>query len=671
MIPIIERYINTNYKNSNNSKNSQNSFNNKLNSLNELTKMISNIKNCDSLFNSEILDSAAFEYCHFIKDPTSKYLFAEEDELLKIRLSHYTDNIEKIKYFKELVLTTSNFNSINNFDELIINLIVYEYENSDKEIRNKTSKNNLHSISILNECFKFYGLNYRKIKNNKYVFVIILIDRNFINRNSNETIQNRNTFNDTKNSDYMKYCLLKCLNDLRVYPRAFIKFLFPENSIKSKYNPYSTNNVQNESDNDLIEFLVRSKSYSSLIEENELSDVSQKIYMNELRKENFENVLEKKNSLVNLISSKRIEKNLLKYKDNDKQLNDLVSDLSNKYLGLRNLYLISYHKIIQVPERALLDIIKIKENRDIILNNNIKYIGVYSYNNAKIDSTIFVFSDNLIKKKKLIEINNNHILSNFNRFKNRKILDMYDIQLIKNDFLNLDVNSIGKIYPQYILNLLNNNISDKYANFIYYNALNLFIMEYPREANMGINMDKFVGIIKSYYEKIEFDENDYIKLFGILKLNKNNSNITTKSPFEKLKNPLEVSEFKNLLNDLGYAYNEIEAIEIFKSICFPDLNLNLKNFIDILKLNSNFKLNSKSNVPIKDNSNNLNEGLALTFNNSINKEEKIIKNIEKKNSSEFKEKNKFDINNGTHKKMNDAANEFNESFIYKKSVSLR
>lgn len=507
------------------------------------------LKSCDYLpdfkYNQNLHD-AAHEYCHFIKTSKNQSFYEEEEELLRIRLSHY---IENTTHAVELV----NY-SIYNPTEMIISILI---KDAEKELQKKNPSSTF--ASLLGKNFKFFGACERYVRE-KSLVCIILTDSA-----KPKVFHDKNFKND----------LIQDLKYVRRYPRSYMKF------VDSEYNPFKPINSKSSSEDILLDFLSNTRSFEELIEQKRLHEAAQK-YVYSIINENedyLKNDASKFSSVVNKLAS---DKNVVLKSENKETLRKLLEatcwgftnvfnivendfeDLQNNVQSWVNKN--SGNKENKVNEQAplnskdfLIHLLKDESNRLNLFSKSANFFGICIHEQRKLINIIvtdeFSEQDNLFDYSKV-----------WQGKAPRPDLTDDEINQIERDFRKLDVSNIGKIFPSLILRYFDEK--KLYGmNFIYYEALKKFDVEEPESSAKGINREKFVEIVRVFLGLLSVSE--YTKLFACM------------TERHRLK-ILEPVHFKILLEELNFKFNEDEVLEVFKDVCYPEQNLNQKKFNDIM-----------------------------------------------------------------------------------------
>lgn len=581
----------------------------KIGIIDNLLPIFKNLESLPEVKFSETLTDAAYEYLHFVKDPTHKYFHEEDEDLFKIRLGHYIENIEKLKNIKELVFNTNNNLLSHNIREFIIEILLYEYEKNSHE---KLPKSHKSSITILNNIYKQYGLQNRKFNNKKTNVFVLIVAEDFKekNINNNSWQEDQESFRSLK----LKNELLKDLNNIRIYPRSYIKYLFPNKGKDFSYNLFSTDqghkyinikdnqkifkkcsvNINNEEN--LKSFLANTRRFDKLIEEPEISNIASKIFYEKFNQESEENLVSE-NKFINIVNNIKLnnmmqpENKKLSFSNNkkygmsqntDDEYSMILNQIQKSLNGCRKIFNLNCAKKSRSSVEIILDIIQDQHNREIVFSNTFKYIGLFFYSSMDIHYCNIIFCDNLIKRNLKINANKNLYLHSEKRPK----LTEDEIDLIKNDFLLLDYNSIGKIFPQFILLLLEENIFEENVNLLYKNTLNYYLMNNPHMRGKGINSEEFVELINDYLNIVNLDSNDFEQIFNIINKyyyhdDENEYFQPRKDKFIN-KNFIDFDVFKKLVLECNLSFNDNELEAIFLNVTYPERVLTRNKFIRMM-----------------------------------------------------------------------------------------
>ena len=136
-----------------------------------------------------------------------------------------------------------------------------------------------------------------------------------------------------------------------------------------------------------------------------------------------------------------------------------------------------------------------------------------------------------------------------------------EINLMQNDFNNLDINNEGKIKPSFLLIFVEKNEDFKKKTPIYYQALKELN---TKENNLnGVNFEQFVEAVKNVIR--ENNKNNIDNWGNIFKNNFENKD----SLFDAIKElGLEMSddEIKNLISKMGKDVDQKQFISIMKTV---------------------------------------------------------------------------------------------------------
>ena len=333
-----------------------------------LEKLISYLKVCDGLPEltyNEDLHSAAYEYCYYINTPKNKKFFVEDEELLKIRLNHYIDGY---KHFSELVYY-GDFNAT----DVIVHLLLKETEKDFKK-----GEVNV----LLGKTFKCFGVGQRVIRD-KNLFVLILTD---------STRKRGIVENNLKND------LISDINNLRLYPKSFMKFVkLPKNV---EYNPFSDPEYFTTEEEKTLDFLSKTRSYGTLLEENELHKAAENYVFEKINtNETNVDVSLKLSNILNKLSSDR--KVVLQTESEDylkKHLEKFGSGFTHVYNIVDN-NLDDFKTLLAKTgedeplnsKEYLVHILKVENNRKALLSVNYSYFGLYVHQERKLLNILLTF----------------------------------------------------------------------------------------------------------------------------------------------------------------------------------------------------------------------------------------------------------------------------------------
>jgi len=483
---------------------------------------------------SQELHEAANEYCYFIRSSRNHHYYEEEEELLKIRLNHY---IENYRHASEIV-------AYNNFREreMIISLLI-------KEAANDLTKNG--NAMLLGKTFRYFGVCERFIREKSLVCMI------FTDSAKKKILHDKQ----------FKKDLIEDLNLVRRYPKAYMKFVGVE------YNPFKIVNNKSSPEEILLNFLAHTRSYEEFIEEKQLSEAAQK-YVFDTINENQEAVSSASSAIATIVNKVSSDKKVKLKSESQEFLRNLLTAYGSGFTKICNIVennwedikdkIKSYTDEKEGQERGnlnskeyLIHILKVEENRENIFSLSANYFGVCVHEERKLVNIILV--NEFTIEKPLFDYT-----KVWQTKAPRPNLTEDEVDVIKRDFKKIDIINLGKIYPELICKIFEENDLNS-LNFIYYEALNAYSIEKPEEAKKGVNMEKFVEIVKHYLSL--FSDREWIIIFTILK-GKNNF--------------VELKHFKNFLEELKFKFNTEEAESIFENACYPEKNLSQKKFIEIM-----------------------------------------------------------------------------------------
>ena len=505
------------------------------------------------VYNQELHD-AAYEYCYFIKNARNQKFYEEEDELLKIRLDHY---IENSRHLAEIV-------SYGGFEpkETIINLLLKETEKDLKKVGN---------VSLLGKSFKYYGV-CEKFVREKSLVCVILTD-----------IAKKKQIHDKQ----FKQDLIHDLNNVRRYPKAYMKFVGVE------FNPFKLINSKSSLEDILLDFLSHSRSYQELQEEKPLNEAAQKYVFDIINKN--KDTLNSNTAISNLVNQVSSDKNIQLSTESPEFLKQLLSNYCSGFSKVSNIVENNYEdlksKIRLYTEQKegqergnintkeyLIHILKDEENRKNIFSLTSNFLGICVHEERKLVNILLV--NDFSSQTDLIDYS-----KTWQRKTPRPDLTDDEADYIRRDFKRMDIFNMGVIYPYLICKIFEDQKLHT-LNFIYYEALNVYQTEKPEEAKKGVNMEKFVEIIK-YFMSL-FSEREWVITYTALK---------------GRHSLIENSRFKNLLDELKFKFNEEDAEQVFTNACHPEKNLSQKKFVDIMTgIMNNAIKNAKDKNVIEKNS---------------------------------------------------------------------
>jgi len=509
-------------------------------SIENLLEYLHHAKSLPEIEINEDLNMACKEYCNFLIDPkTNNQFYTEEDELLRLRLEDY---VHGFKNTCQYVIYQDK-----DISEIIFNLLLEENVRINKK-----------GVVFLGKNFKYYGIAERIIRGKS---LIVLIFTDYIQRSSNVM-------------ERLKAQFLSNLNLVRRYPRAIIKYLynFPENT-SAIYDTYKNDKEKNELDK-LADFLFNAKNIAALEEREKLTLVSEKYIMDIINKKSMLDESGKKDiedcknasssslnfsSVINEININHIELNDRILLNNENP--DLLKIIFNKDLEiplyLQNIGLNDFTN----SKKGIIAILLNTTFREILFSAAYKIFGITI--NEKRRILYMILCDEIIQKIPL----NEYYLPDKARFLRPNLNDDEENE-IRNNFHKLDISNKGRIFPKFLIELMeNNNLAEK--NIIYYTALKLFLSEsYKIASNQGIDIENFIDYCKKAITLLSLREN--VILFNILKIKSKAKEIN----FE---------DFKKILIDQNYKFLESEAESIFENICYPDYTISQKKFLDTME----------------------------------------------------------------------------------------
>jgi len=506
-------------------------------------KLQSYLKTAESLpelvYNQELHD-AANEYCYFIKNSRNQKFYEEEDELLKLRLDHY---IENYRQYAEIINYLGGFNP----QDMIVDLLLRETE---KDLKRSGV------FTLLGKTFKYYGVCERFLREKSLVCII------FTDSAKKKQIHDRQ----------FKQDLVQDLNNVRRYPKAYMKF------VAAEFNPFILVNSKSTKEEILLDFLAHTRCYQELQEEKPLNEAAQR-YVYDIINAN-KDMLNSNTAISNLVNKVSSDKNVLLKTESSEFLKQLLSNYGSGFSSVYNIVENNYEDLKakislytdqqEGQERGninskeyLIHILKDEENRKNIFSLHSNFFGICVQEERKIVNIIltndFTSQTNLFDYSKT-----------WQRKAPRPDLTDDETDYIRRDFKHMDIFNKGVIYPYIICKIFEDKNLHS-LNFIYYEALNGFQTERPEEAKKGINIQKFVEIVK-YYMSL-FSEREWTITYSTLKGNHS---------------LVDNIRFKNLLDELKFRFNEEEAHQVFSNACHPEKNLSQKKFVDIMTKSSNY-----------------------------------------------------------------------------------
>jgi len=478
------------------------------------------------------------EYCNFLIDPKNNYKFyTEDDDLLRLRLDEY---VHGFKNTCEFVIYQNK-----DISEIMLNLLLEENVRVNKK-----------GLVFFGKHFKYYGIAERIIRDKPLIIVIFT-----------DYIQPKSYLQERLKSQF-----LKDLSLLRRNPRAFIKYLYNFRENKNAfYDSYKPEKDKNEIDK-LADFLFKAKSSSPLEEKEAVTLVAEKYVFNIINKKSMIDELgAKKDNEDHKDSSStslKIESII-----NQVNLNSISFDIKDDYNSadiLRKLFTNDFELPLNIQniainnfndsKKCLVEILLEKKYREAILSPIYKLFGLSV--NEKRQSLLLILCDEVNQKIHL----NNYFLPDKTRFVRPHLTDDEESE-IKNNFRKLDISNKGRIYPEFIMNLIEkNNLVDK--NIVYFTSLQLFSYEKPEEAlYKGIDLETFIEYTTRTLSLLSLKEN--VNLFNLLK---------SKSKVRDI----GFEQFKQILNEHNFIFIETEAETIFNNICYPDSSISQKRFVETM-----------------------------------------------------------------------------------------
>jgi hypothetical protein len=507
--------------------------------LERIKLTLRNLESMPELVSDRNLNNAAIEYSEFIQNEKNTHFYEEDDEELNIRIRHYLENPKLVSQ----VVNYANFNPT----DMVISLLV-------KEFTKDPSKPN-HS-NILSRQFKYFGVS-EKFLREKSLFCVILTDNN-----------KQKMIHDKKFKDD----LIEDLQNIRKYPRMYMKYVNLPNG--ETYNPFMRITKTSSNEEILLDFLGSTRGYGKMIQENGLEEACQK-YLFERINENEDTADYSKNSktaaLINKLTS---DKNVrLKVEDKD-FLTKFLKPMGDGFNRVFNIVVNNEENLknklrVEAGEENrgnldsknfVIDIALNKTFRDNLFNSGTKFFGISTHIDRKI--VLGIFTDAFNCQREVIDYT-----KTYQGKAPRPDLLEDEIDQIRKDYMRLDVNQTDIMFPSLICKIFeeNNLIGD---NFIYYQALLKFCGEFPEAAEKGIDMNKFVGIVREFMSV--FTGKEWVTTFNILK--------------EKSRNSLESIQFNRLLNEVNFRCTEEESNELFRNVCLPESEQSLtqRNFCSIM-----------------------------------------------------------------------------------------
>lgn len=539
-------------------------------SVEKVENFLKTAETLPELIYTQELHDAANEYCYFIKNSRNQKFYEEEDELLKLRLDHY---IENYRHFAELI-------SYGSYEpnEMIVSLLIKEAEKDLKKSVN---------ASLLGRSFKYYGVCERFLREKSLVCIILT-----------DTAKRRQI-----HDRQFKQDLIQDLNNVRRYPKAYMKYVGVE------FNPFKLINSKSTPEEILIDFLCHTRCYQELQEEKQLNEAAQR-YVFDIINEN-KDTLNSSTAISNIVNKVSSDKNIKLKNESPEFLRQLLSNYCSGFTKVCNIVENNYEDLKakirlytdqkEGQERGhinskeyLIHILKDEENRNNIFSLNANFIGICVHEERKLVNIIltndFSSQTNLIDTSKV-----------WQKKAPRPDLTDDEKDYIRRDFKRLDIFNMGVIYPYIICKIFEDQNLHS-LNFIYFEALNGFQTEKPEEAKKGVNMEKFVEIVKHYMSL--FSDREWIIAYTVLK---------------GRHSLVENTRFKNLLEELKFKFNEDEADQVFTNACHPEKNLSQKKFVDIMSgmMNNASKNAHDKNVNMKSSINNFDFNPSISSSKSI------------------------------------------------------
>jgi hypothetical protein len=530
---------------------------------------LKNLEPMPELVYDENLNNAATEYSRFIQNEKNTHFYEEEEDALNIRLRHYLENPKLVSQIVNFAAFTPT--------EMIISLIIKEFTKDPLKPNH---------CNLLSRQFRFFGVS-EKFLRDKSLFCIILTDNN-----------KPRMIHDKKFRDD----LIEDLQNVRKYPRMFMKYVYLPND--GSYNPFLKIDPKKASKEEiLLDFLSSTRGFGHMIQEAQLDSACQK-YVFERVNENEDRADDTKKAaaLINKLTS---DKNVnLKVEDQG----FLTNYLKTMGDGFNRVFNIAINNEENLREKLrvrageenrgnldsksfVIDILLNKTFRDNLFNSETKFFGICTHIDRKMVFAIFTNAFNTTRP--VIDYT-----KTYQGKAPRPDLLEDEIDQIRKDFMRLDVNQVDLLFPGLICKIFEENdlVGD---NFIYYQALSKFIGEFPEAAEKGIDINKFVGIVREFMSV--FTGREWVTSFNILK--------------EKARSTLEPIQFNRLLNQVNFRCTEEESDELFRNVCLPETSLNQKLFCSIMEqmqnnaekvkrlqeYNGNMSpINNKSNMSTRD-----------------------------------------------------------------------
>lgn len=486
----------------------------------------------------ENLNDAAVEYSQFIQNEKNNRFYEEEEDALNIRIRHYLDNPKLVTQ----IVNHAAFKPT----EMVISLLIKEFT------KDPTKPN--HS-NILSKSYKYFGVS-EKFLRDKSLFCIILTD-----------VNKPRMIHDKKFRDD----LIDDLQYIRKYPRMYMKYVtLPKDE---PYNPFFKVTKTSSEEEILLDFLGNTRGFGSMIQEADIDGACQK-YVYERVNKNEDMADDSKNlktaSLINKLTSDKNVK--LNVEDKD-TLTKLLKPVGEGFTRIFNIAVNNEENIrnklrVEAGEenrgnldskQFIIDIVLNKNFRDNLFNIETKFFGICTHIERKM--VMAIFTNSFTCQRPVIDYT-----KTYQAKAPRPDLTDDEIDQIRKDFIRLDVNSVDILFPELVCKIFeeNNLVGD---NFIYYQSLVKFIGEFPEAAEKGIDINKFVGIVREFMSV--FTAKEWITSFNLLK--------------EKSRSTLESVQFNRLLNEVNFKCTEEESDELYRNICLPELTLNQRLFCSLME----------------------------------------------------------------------------------------
>lgn len=515
------------------------------------------------------LSLACNEYIDFLIDTKNCFnYYAEEDDLLRLRLQHY---VYGFKNTCQYVIYQRK-----NISEIILNLLLEENIRQNKK-----------GLVFFGKNFKYYGIAEKKVRG-KMLLVLIFTD--YIQKFTSVV-------------ERIKESFLKDLAFLRKYPRAFIKFLYgfrsneksTNNNYNAAYNPFKLETEKSDIDK-LADFLFARRSLPTLEDKQELNFLAEKFVFdlinnktllqqnegvndsntnNNYVSKNYNSISNKSNSnaraekLISLINEISIN-SLSNFEEkiqsfNQKNTAEIRSLFKYSSEAPVNLFCIGIDNFTSSTE-ALNHILKNPSFRNAIFNQQNKYIGIIINEQRKI--LFIIICDEFKSQTPLVD----YKLQDIPRLI-RPQLTKDEEDEIKKDFQRLDTLNKGFINPLFLVNIMQkNNLKDK--NIIYYTSLQLFLSDNHKKPKDRMSLDVFLEYIKKTYSFISMEE--HMLFYNILTENRKQKE-------------LKFEEFKLALVNQNFTFLDSEAESIFYNLCYPDETLSLKKYLETMDVINKMK----------------------------------------------------------------------------------